>query len=331
MLSLTGPQAGREAAIVKACYDRMSDKTPPLISHAFERSAFVPRSIFVETSDVMSAIEGLTGISTPPNIQFVPLEDRSALMNLGLRSIAVGSWVRVSKGKYRMDLAHVLDVDVDSRVAKVLLVPRISLDGRGKRGKRMRASRMAPCIFDAKRLGSKVKQLEDGGVMYKGKTYRSGLLESMFLLNGLYVASPTASELDTFGRTRTIDSSVMTKSWAKWAAASIRQGDRVRVTSGEQAGMIGKVLDIAHEVVTIFPAGVSVIDNEDTRYLCIPLTSIRLHLVIGDYICVVFGDNTGKSGAIVEVEGDLVTFMDGSAKTGQPEQVSLCNVLKYII
>jgi ribosomal protein L24 len=341
MLSLTMPKAGREEAIVKAYFDGLSDfpdKTCPLISNAFERSAFIPRSIFVETSDVTSAIEvlrlsGIGGISTQPNIQLVPLEDRSALMNLGLRSIDVGSWVRVAgKGKYRMDMAHVLDVDEVARTAKVLLLPRISRDGRGKR---KRATRIEPCIFDAKHLGSKVKRLENGGVMYKGETYRNGLLESTFPLNGLYAASPTASELNTFGRTRTIHPSVMKKSWAKWAAASIKQGDRVCVTSGEQAGMIGKVHDIAHDVATIFPVGGSVTDNinADTRQLCVdaPLTNIRLHLLVGDYVYVVFGANAGKSGVIVEVEEDLVTLVDGSAKTGQPEQVSLRSVLKYVI
>jgi ribosomal protein L24 len=341
MLSLTIPQAGWEAALVKKYFDALSDfpdKARPLISNTFERSALIPRSIFLETRDVTGAIEVLRrqtiggGFSPQPNFQLVPLEDRLALMNLGLRNIDVyvGSWVRVAgKGKYRQDLAHVLHVDEVAKTANVLLVPRISLDKRGKR-KRTARTRIAPCILDAKdpNLGSKVKQVGEGRVTYRGKTYRNGLLEAVFPLNGLHAAEPAASELDTFGRTQTIDPSVLTKSWAKWAASSIKQGDRVRVTSGEQAGMVGTVHDVAHEAVTIFPVGGSVIDNADARSICVPLTDICLHLLVGDYIYVAFGVGTGKSGAIVEVEGDIVTFTEGSTKTGQPEQVSHCSVLK---
>jgi hypothetical protein len=180
MLSLTVPQAGREAALVKKYFEGLSDfpdKARPLISNVFERSAFIPRSIFLETRDVMAAIEvlrlqGIGGISAQPNYQLVPPEDRSALMNLGLRNIDVyvGSWVRISgKGRYRQDLAHVLDVDEVAKTANVLLVPRISPDKGGKR-KRATRTRIAPFILDTKHLGSSVEQVGEGRVMYKGKT-----------------------------------------------------------------------------------------------------------------------------------------------------------------
>ena len=143
-------------------------------------------------------------------------------------------------------------------------------------------------------------------------------------LERLKVASPppTAGELEAFGGSAAIDAHVMVKAWSIFAAANVVVGNRVEITAGEQAGLIGKVLDKADEIIKFAP------DSAPNMQIDIPVTAMRLYLRVGDYILVVAGGNIGKFGGVTSVErkadADIVTFTDDmSIKTGQPEEVSL--------
>jgi ribosomal protein L24 len=294
------------------------------ITAAFERSAFLPGSIYVEArslADIVSAISGMAGVNTSQPIEYIPDVERSSLFSLGSINIELGHWARVcDKGKYRDDLVHVLTVDQREQEASVLLVPRISLDGeervKGKR-KLIPQTRPSPSLFypEAKR---NLENLELERFKFNKEVFNNGLLELTFPVSKLRVARPSAAELELFAQSGAIHESIMTKAFSDVAAAAVMPGHQVRITSGEQAGLVGKVLEVGDGVVGC---------QSETGAVHVPVTSVRSHFDVGDYVQVHVGVHTGKHGGVIKVERathkDMVTFTDDmSIKTGQLEQVS---------
>lgn len=313
-------QVGQEAAIVS--------QIRPKVSAVFEYSRFVRGSIYIEAGslmDVTDAIKGVAGINIHQRIQSIPSEERSSLLNLGRSIEDLGPWARVcGRGKYHKDLAYVSHISLETQTALVLLVPRISSYKRkfdkGK-PKQVAPKRPSPSIFDFRQVTNS-EPLDRGRVKYKGDIYFNGLLELSLPLTKLVVASPPpfAAELDIFGRSEAIKKSVMVRAWSEFAAANLVPGNRVQITSGEQAGLIGKVLEVVD--------GIAKCVLDLTEILVeVPITGVRLYLCVGDYVQVNVGANVGKFGGIIEVERggdtDIVTFTDDDTiRTGQPEQVS---------
>jgi hypothetical protein len=309
-------QVSKEAYFVRLAQEQ-SD-----ITNAFERSAFIPGSIYVEGSfqNVASAVLGMD-IRRP--IELIPIEERPMLYKLGSINADLGHWVRVQgKGLYGRDLAHVLEVNPSGQEATVLLVPRISSEGKRKLNSRTRPS---PFIFNPEGKGT-VEHLQSGRVRFNKKTFYQGLLELTLPLTKLRAAHPSAAELEVFALSGAIRESVITRAFSDCAAASVVPGHRVRITSGEQTGIIGTVSDVGDGVVKC------VSESAPGTAIDVPVACVRLHLEIGDYVQVLMGADIGKHGGIIKVERaidtDVVTFTDDmSIKSGQPQQVSFRAVL----
>jgi hypothetical protein len=317
-------QLGKEADFVRVALEH------PQVTAAFERSAFAPGYIYVEASslmDVTSVILGMAGVSIHQHIQSIPVHERASLLNLGSANTDLGQWARVcGKGKYHDDLAHILTVNLE-RKATVLLVPRISSDEEDNKGKRKLVSRKRPSPSVLNLEGKRnLEVLELGRVRFNGQVYRRGLLESTFPLTKLRVARPSVAELRAFGQSGAIPEPIMTKAWSDFSAAAVVPGNRVRIISGEQVGLVGKVLDVGDDVVSC------VSQSEPSTVVDVPVAIVRLHLEVGDYVEVNVGDYTGLFGAVITVkrdtDTDFITFVDDmSIKTGQPQEVSFRAVL----
>jgi len=304
-------QIGQEATI--------TSKILPKVLTAFERSFFLRGSIYVQAQslvDVSNAIREVPGINIYQTYQCIPVEEWAQLIELGHANNDLGPWVCVcGKGKYRGDLAHVLNVDLASKRAGVLLVPRTlsnrSEDPKGKR-KEVTRGRPPPCTFNPDQAAGNLEQLGHGRVRYNGEVYRKGLIELSFSLKKLRTASPTPSavELDVFCRSDAIDILIMVKAWSDLAAASLVPGNRIQITSGEQAGLIGKVSDISEGVAKcIFESTETMVE--------VPVSAMRMYFCVGDYVQVIAGNNTGKVGGIIDIERgvstDIVTFVDDAS------------------
>jgi transcription elongation factor SPT5 len=327
-------QVGQESHIVRSCLVASPQEERPQILAAFEVSSFIPGSVYIEARDsgaVSTAIRGLNGVPRSPRIDFVPPEDRPALLNCHTIS-KVAKWVRVRcGGKHHGDLAYVKAVDQANSEATVLLVPRLSSDGEKSRaGKRTRQRRPDPCIFDPRLSGLLFDQLEDGGVVFRGQTYRGGLVEMIFPDHKLSLGTPTAEELEVFDRAQGLEASVMAKAWSYHSAKALTPECRVRLVSGEQSGLTGRVLSITDNICQFLS------ESTPTTNLDVRFSDLRLHFRVGDYVRVKAGRFVGSVGWVTQVEEradtDLVTFIDeGSATNKEPNEVRISySLLKYI-
>ena len=275
----------------------------PQILAAFEVSNFVPGSVYIEARDIVdvsAAICGFKGVPRTPRVDFIPLEDRPALLNCHTIS-KVGKWVRVKgPGKHHRNLAFVTAVDGAGNEAIVLLVPR--------------QSRANPSIFNPRDSGLPFEELDDGGVIFEGKTYRGGLVEMNFADHRLRFAIPTAEELDLFDRSQGMEASVMAKAWSTYSASALTPESRVQVVSGEQSGLAGSVLAISGEFCEFLLDVMSTV-------LDVHLYDLRLHFRVGDYVRVKAGRFAGSVGWVTDVEQrtdtDLVTLFDEASATNK--------------
>jgi ribosomal protein L24 len=314
-----------ERHIVQACFGGVvnfpSARRPQILA-AFEISNFIPGSVYVEARDpvaVSTAISGLQGVPATPRVDFVPLEERPALLKCHTIS-KVRKWVRVTRpGKHYGDLGFVTSIDRAEDKATVLLVPRSRLGGKKRRGKRRAWAH--PRIFDPRESGLSFQQLEDGGVFFERLTYRGGLVEMIYADHRLRLVTPTAEELDVFDRSQGLEASVMADAWSYCSAMALTPECQVRIVSGEQSGLTGTVLTIAIDICQFLPDTVSTIID-------IHLYNLRLHFCVGDYVRVKAGRFAGSVGWVTEVERrvdvDLVTLIDEvSATNREPKEVSI--------
>jgi ribosomal protein L24 len=110
---------------------------------------------------------------------------------------------------------------------------------------------------------------------------------------------------------------MMRKALSESAAAALKLGNPVRIISGEQNGITGKVHGISSSSISVFPDLDAIVPIE------VPFTNVRLHLRPGEYIRVKSGPQAGRMGWVVNVEykadEDIVTFVDD--KMAESERV----------
>src|SRR5215471_11770217 len=186
---MSSTQVGQEGRIVRACFGTV-DKSPgtskPRILAAFEVSNIIPGSVYIEATDpgaVLNAIRGLNGVPRTPCIDFVPFEDRPALLHCHTIS-KLYQWVRVGVGEYRGDLGFVREINPSKCEAKVLLVPRWQRwppDEDWWERKRTRRPRGKPHLFDPHLPDIRARLMElaaGSGVgiyVFNDNNYRDGL------------------------------------------------------------------------------------------------------------------------------------------------------------
>ena len=291
---------GQEAMIIS--------RIRPKVLAAFECSNYLSGSIYIQAQNPNDVLQGVAGISFHQAFQSIPVEEWASLVNLEHsdgRELAPWACVH-GKGRYRGDLVHILDINPASKIAEVLLVPR---EDNTKGKKRTAPRHPSPCVFDPK-PGLNLEQLSNGRVWYNGKVYHNGLIEQSIPLANLRASFPSISEAEIFGGSGAIKMSVMVRLWSELASASVVPGSCVQIMAGEQAGLIGKVLEVAEGAVKC------VAESSDT-VVEVPVNSVRLYFREGDYIQVIMGAYAGKSGGIIKVERDvsmdIITFIDDAS------------------
>jgi transcription elongation factor len=109
----------------------------------------------------------------------------------------------------------------------------------------------------------------------------------------------------------------MRKALSESAAAALKLGNPVRIVSGEQNGITGKVHGISGSSISVFPDLDAIVPIE------VPFANVRLHLRPGEFIRVKAGPQAGRMGWVVNVEykadEDIVTFVDD--KMAESERV----------
>jgi hypothetical protein len=231
-------------------------ETRPATLAAFELSTIIPGSVYVEAkspNDVLNAIRDLNGVPKRLCINFVPLEERLALLSGHFMDIEASTWVHVSRGRYHNDLGYVQTTNRVENEATILLVPQLSPDGKASRKGNEKRVRPRPYLFDLVLSSARIHQLDHCRVEYKGHVYRGGLVEKTFSYHQLRLATPTAEELHVFGQSQGVEASVMATSWSKDSVAAMAPDAQVRMVSGEQSGLTGHILSITGDTCQFCP------------------------------------------------------------------------------
>ena len=313
------------------CNNRLADAraTGECNVDVFHVSAFVPGSIYVAAAnavEVRKLVESLPDVFSNHQFEFIPQDDVTSLRRIRPFRLAAGSWVRVTgKGRYRNDICNVIESNEADQMATVLLVPRTnSIDGQpSSKGKGKGARRLRPVaqLFRPDPSARGFESIGNGRVKFNGQEYMDGLLVHTLHSKKLRHGFPTVVELELFGQSASLDASLIYRTWTLCDAVTLSQSDRVRIVEGEQAGSVGKILNVRDGFFSIISS-----EKPGEPVLEVPLANVRSHFVIGDYVLVKAGKYAGKFGGVTNVERkhatDDVTFIAvASAQTSHPEQV----------
>lgn len=271
---------------------------------------------------------GLVGVfmSTPPKL--VPIEEMSAMLRIkSLEEVKFShfQWVRLTRGKYAGDLAQVIDIAglTDGKLG-LKVIPRIDLTPRESRNKDKAGKSLGGSIRPPARLfdPDEVKKIygrgmvrptpsaDEGTFEFDGDEYEHGFLVKDFKLAVIQAkdVKPTLEEVSLFNSddagAAELDLLAIQEA-NNTSTADFFVGDKVEVSKGELAGLIGRVSAISTAVISIRQ------DTDGTLGSLVDVATddVRKRFDVGEHVKVLRGKNKDASGMVVDVKGEVVTIM----------------------
>jgi transcription elongation factor SPT5 len=222
-------------------------------------SSFVSSAVFVQAQSREKIILACRDISSAManRLTLVPEDEHEALKRKP-KAFIPEDWVRFRKGKFIGDVALVREVDESKRTCKAFYIPRLDLDGKGKTAskgeKRIRPQQALfdPTVVRSARGGARVFTVDEQQNVYKyrGHTYTHGLrTEDCLSLDSVIqtTVTPTYEELLVFQKTGIIDIGQYNSTLNKITANSLKEGMKVTVITGQQAGLKGVVKELVDQ------------------------------------------------------------------------------------
>ncbi|KAF8267702.1 hypothetical protein EI94DRAFT_1801345 [Lactarius quietus] len=199
------------------------------------------------------------------------------------RKSDLGEWVRCLHRLYRGDIGLICGHDghSDNEVITAF-VPRIP--EKASRSKRKRPAHLEPRKWTSDQVkavwGKKVKKISKDEEEYEflGEMYKSGLVLKHLPTTSVALLASAPSDID-----------------------SIKVGQRVKVLSGEQQGIVGHPKDISNGVATV----VLQTDNQDTPPLLISLRELTLVYLPGDHVKSRYFDSKGIVSSVDETNSTV--------------------------
>ena len=281
-------------------------------------------------------------MSQPPKL--VPIEEMSAMLRIKkLEEIkyAPFQWVRLTRGKYAGDLAQVKDLSTLTDGELTLrILPRIDLTPRESRnkdkaGKTLGGSiRPPPRLFDPDEVRKvygrgaiKVHSEIEHEYEFDGDDYEGGFLIKDIKLSLIQAkdVKPTLEEVTRFAGddagAAELDLLAIQEA-NNTATADFTIGDKVEVSNGELAGLVGRVSAVTPTVITIRQ------DTDGTLGSLVEVATadVRKRFDVGEHVKVLRGKNRDASGMVVDVKGEVVTIM-----SDQGEQEVSARILVVIV
>ncbi|KAI1908942.1 transcription elongation factor spt5 [Ophidiomyces ophidiicola] len=334
---------GKEREIVFNVMKRMEERhsgsrNPIRITSIFERGGTMSGYIYVEArkqADVMDALENLSNVFIRSKLTLISVKEMPDLLRVQKsEELQPGGWVRIKRGKYQGDLAQIEEVETNGLEVTVRLVPRLDYgmndDVNGPNGdsKRKRPGGSNPAVArPPQRLFSEAEAKKRHGRYlsaaaglggkswtYLGDTYIDGFLIKDMKIQHLITknVNPQLDEVTRFARGA--DDGTVNLDLASLAASlknttsedSYVPGDTVEVFSGEQRGVVGRVLSGRADIVSI---KVTEGELEDQR-LDVPIKSLRKRFREGDHVKVIGGSKyRDELGMVVRIKDDRVTLL----------------------
>lgn len=266
--------------------------------------------------------------------QSIPISDSVKMLTMHsiVNNVTEGKWFRVRKGKYSGDVGLV--VAVRSWGAEVLLVPRLNslpmdlltAESSTPSLKRKRTAVVPQLALfnpqDFNYAGALLpKQLDNGHYTYAGHTFEHGLIRKRLDFHSISSTPSTDMPSRLFflfqqsEHPRILASAIpRPKEWV------FEEHEVVFIYSSEQEGTIAAVQTMEAEVELANGEG-SVI---------VPLHDLRKVFVSGDFVSVTSGPFNGKSGLVVNVDGDIAHILDKPEDSSDSLQVFFNQIWQYI-
>lgn len=333
---------GREKDLVRKLYEKkrtLSRLARPLdILSVFQRDSF-KGYIYIEAKKpeaIERALTGMVNVYAQQRI-IVPVSEYPDLLKQVKSSdveIVPGIYIRITRGKYKGDLAIVDNLSENGLEVRCKLVPRLDYgknDDFTADGKRVKLKvRPIPRLFneqEARMYDGDFLQPGRGprSYVYRGEEYMEGFLFKDFKLQFIQTKDvhPTLEELDRF-QTANVEEEGLdlaavaaslknSKNQGSGQVNSFQPGDKVEIRRGEQAKTIGKVLSVSLNEVTMI-----VTESGDIKFvnqeLTVPANDLRKVFTAGDHVKVIEGKHSDQTGLVIKIDGDSVVLVSDQTK-----------------
>lgn len=325
---------GREKDLVRKLYEKkrtLSRQGKPLeILTVFQRDSF-RGYIYIEAKKpeaIEKALNGMVNVYAKQKL-LVPVREYPDLLKQVKSSdvdIVPGIYVRITRGKYKGDLAVVDNLSENGLDVRCKLVPRLDYgknDEFDKEGRRVKSKIVpVPRLFnesEARLYDSENLQPGRGprSFIYRAEEYIEGFLFKDFKLQFIKTQNvhPTLEELDRFQTGGTEDDGLdisavaaSLKSKKSGQSSAFQPGDKVEIRRGEQAKTIGKVITSSMNEITI-----AITNSDDASFvgqkLTVPAGDLRKVFTPGDHVKVIEGKHSEETGLVIMVENDTVVLL----------------------
>eukprot|EP01130_Rhizamoeba_saxonica_P008633 TRINITY_DN3490_c0_g1_i1.p1 TRINITY_DN3490_c0_g1~~TRINITY_DN3490_c0_g1_i1.p1 ORF type:complete len:793 (-),score=202.52 TRINITY_DN3490_c0_g1_i1:48-2426(-) len=283
-------------------------------------------TIYVEadkSAHVKEAITGIMDIFMSKDISMVPPSQMSDLLKIStdVKVLPRGSWVRVTRGKYKGDLAQVESHEIQTGHVEVKLVPRLDLDmiigGESRKRKRTRPPAKFLNPAEVKAMGGDIRQeFKEANYVYifNGETFKGGYLIKSIPIKSLNSDGvvPSLDEHQKFQNSADQSGEndrIRLANMANIRKVEYQKGDRVLVVKGELEKMEFIVHTVDEDVVKVLYTG-----ENKTYPLEIPKTHIVKYFREGDHVKVLNGTYTGVTGTVINVDDSVATLISDVSK-----------------
>ncbi|KAG0330398.1 transcription elongation factor spt5 [Dissophora globulifera] len=319
-------------SLMRKFFDTEYSAQPLEISAVFSREA-LKGYVYIECrrqANVQTALNGLNNVFAS-KLTLVPIGEMTDVLKVKHKEsdMRPGTWVRVKRGKYAMDLAQILDIADSGDTAKVKLIPRLDmtprldapLAGSNKRKpvNSVLAGRPPPKLFNA-REAEKADKLNKptsrgrGVFVWNNDVFRDGYLEKDMKISSLITENinPTLDEIQKFAKGGIDDedggldlSAVALSAMGASVTSHFQPGEKVEVTEGELKHVHGVVDSVSSDMIMVRPLA----DDLKGNVLKFPPTQLRKLFKEGDHVKVVNGKFKDETGLIIKIEDSVVTIV----------------------
>lgn len=280
--------------LMQKALDIQREGEPLPIFSAFA-SNHVKDSVYIEgfkKAHVLAAIKGMQ-VFYENSIKLVPIEemvDVYAMDKVKPLALKYGSFVRVKSGHYKGDLAQVQQLDEQREKVIVKLVPRLETKGT-KRGP-------AKLFNKDEYIDHERKFDKNTGERYeswRNMKFINGFLHKTMSIKSLQIdgVTPSIDELQIFGAVNPEETETRNQFASKKPVYSL--GDKVRVVRGDVKGLTGTVVGLHDGIINLAP---HLKELSDQKFE-FPADDVCKYFESGDYVKVVSGRYSGKTGIVV--------------------------------
>ncbi|KAF3909510.1 hypothetical protein AA313_de0204139 [Arthrobotrys entomopaga] len=322
--------------IMKKLQDMKGTRNALNIISVLERGQSMQGFLYVEArrqADVLNACTNVPNVYARSGMILVPVDEMPDLLRVQKRAeITPGTFVRFKRGKYQGDLAQVENVENSGQILRVRAVPRIDYSAKDDSSSVQDASgkrkRLASAIKPPQRLFSEAEAKKyhardlsppsySGGRVsytYMGDVYEDGYLVKDVRITVLQTenVNPKLEEVTRFANSGDGNESLDLQALSQSLKASTdkyapyQPGDMVEVYTGEQAGMVGKVIRVRADIVSM-NVQEGPLRGKD---IDVPFKGLRKKFKAGDHVKVMGGSRyRDEVGMVVKIIEDRVTFL----------------------